>query len=94
MGSWAREGEHENQIKEEGEVEHGEADQNPTSPALERTGLPGLTRVRIGGGRGVRVEQGVERRETRAGASVNFFRSVDQTDLVWLDLMPRLGWAS
>jgi hypothetical protein len=36
MGSWASEGEHKDQIEEEGKVEHDEADQNPTSPALER----------------------------------------------------------
>jgi hypothetical protein len=29
MGSWAREGEHKDQIEEEGEVEHDKADQNP-----------------------------------------------------------------
>jgi hypothetical protein len=38
MGSWASKGEHEDQIEEEGEVEHDEVDQNPTSPALERAG--------------------------------------------------------
>jgi hypothetical protein len=65
-GSWARAGENENQIEEEGDVEHGEADQNPTSPALERIGLAGAHRSQSRQRRGRWVKLGVEWRKTRA----------------------------
>jgi hypothetical protein len=47
-GSWASVGEHENQIEEEGEVDHNEEVQSPISPAPER---PGSGRGRAGAGR-------------------------------------------
>jgi hypothetical protein len=90
-GSWAREGEHENQIEEKGEVEHGEADQNPTSPALERTGLAGARQSRPVAAEATHGSRA--RRGERGRVSVSLIDRVDRPGLTRPAGSPMVGLA-
>jgi hypothetical protein len=71
-GSWASVGEHENQIEEEGEMDHDEEVQSPISPAPKRPGR-GLGRAgarrRHGGFEEVHAWEETRERERGGGLS-------------------------